>query len=168
LRLDPHSLPVRFEAHDQRADGGIRTIEMSRERVVVRREVRGISMVLKLNVAEYAGVALRAAGDIDSVVITLEHRDPSLSVPLMMSARSDEIAVAWQMWATALSLPRLIRDGARYQRAIGADATGPAPRRRRRNAICRRRPRVLMRRKPGAGIDGMSVHAGEREIIART
>lgn len=172
-RLDPFSLPIRFEAHDQRADGGVRTIEMSRERVVLRREVRGIPMVLKLNIAEYSGVALSVGGDADMVVITLEHRDPSLSVPLMTSARSDEIAVAWRMWASALSLPRLVCDGARHARAIeagaiGSGAIGPAPRRRRRNAVSHRRPRILMRRKPGAGLAGMNVHAGEREIVART
>lgn len=167
-RLDPLSLPVRFEAQDQRADGGVRTIEMSRERVVLRREVRGIPMVLRLNVAEYNGVALRVGGDAETVVITLEHRDPSLSVPLMMSARSDEIAVAWRMWASALSLPRLVCDDARQAHTVGAGAIGPAPRRRRRNAVSQRRPRILMRRKPGSGIAGMSVHASEREIIART
>ena len=40
LRLDPLSLPVRFDAHDIRADGGVRHIELHRERVVLRRAVQ--------------------------------------------------------------------------------------------------------------------------------
>ena len=40
LRLDPLSLPVRFDAHDTRADGGVRQIELHRERVVLRRAVQ--------------------------------------------------------------------------------------------------------------------------------
>ena len=36
LRLDPLSLPVSFNAHDTRADGGVRQIELHRERVVLR------------------------------------------------------------------------------------------------------------------------------------
>src|SRR5882724_4398908 len=39
MRLDPLSLPLSFHAHDTRADGGVRRVELHRERVVlVRRD----------------------------------------------------------------------------------------------------------------------------------
>jgi hypothetical protein len=42
-----------------------------------------------------------------------------------------------------------------------------APRRRRRNAIKNRRPRFLLRRRPGVQSADPTVHRDEREIIAR-
>ena len=44
LRLDPYSLPVRYMARDNGADGQVRNVELDRDRIVLRREVRGISM----------------------------------------------------------------------------------------------------------------------------
>jgi hypothetical protein len=41
-RLDPFALPLRFEAADHTADGHLRLVELYRERVVLRRDVRGI------------------------------------------------------------------------------------------------------------------------------
>src|SRR5580704_1917340 len=62
LRLDPFSLPVRFEAADEAADECRRVIDLHRERVVVRRSVRGMSMALNLPVAAFRGVAIRTLG----------------------------------------------------------------------------------------------------------
>ncbi|MDU6833209.1 MAG: hypothetical protein E6417_24655, partial [Bradyrhizobium sp.] len=50
VRLDPLSLPVSFSAHDTRADGGIRQVELHRERVVLRRAVSGMRMAVNLRV----------------------------------------------------------------------------------------------------------------------
>ena len=58
-RLDPFSLPVRFEAADEAADGRRRIVELHRERVVVRRSVRGMRMALNMPVAAFRGVAIR-------------------------------------------------------------------------------------------------------------
>ena len=44
LRLDPFALPVRFPAQDAGADGQMRQVELHRERVMVRRAVRGMRM----------------------------------------------------------------------------------------------------------------------------
>jgi hypothetical protein len=53
-------------------------------------------------------------------------------------------------------------------RRIGRLAIGePKARRRRRASIKRRRPSILMRRKPGRPLAVPTVHRGEREIIAR-
>ena len=153
LRLDPLSLPVRFDAHDPRADGYVRQIELHRERVVLRRAVRGMRMAVNVRVSDFSGIALR--GSDDAQMLVLVHRDPSLSVPLLASADAEEIANAWAMWSEIFALPQL-----------DEEACKPAPRRRRRNAIRDRRPKFLMRRRAGVARE-LPVHRGEREIIAR-
>ncbi|MCK1542803.1 hypothetical protein IVA87_31090 [Bradyrhizobium sp. 147] len=153
LRLDPLSLPVRFDAHDPRADGHVRQIELHRERVVLRRAVRGMQMAINVRVSDFTGVALRGSDEVQTLVLV--HRDPSLSIPLLVGADADEIAQAWAIWSEIFALPQL-DEGARK----------PAPRRRRANAIRARRPKFLMRRRTGIARE-LTVHQGEREIIAR-
>jgi Family of unknown function (DUF6101) len=156
LRLDPLSLPVSFHAHDTRADGGVRQIELHRERVVLRRAVRGMRMAVSVRITDFLGVARR--GIDDGAMLVLRHRDPSLTIPLCVSADQDEIAAAWLMWSELFALPQLRDD----------DRREPAPRRRRRNAIRWRRPRFLMRRRVGSLLNPARVYRGEREIIARS
>ncbi len=154
-RLDPLSLPVSFDAHDTRADGGVRQIELHRERVVLRRALHGMRMAVHVRVSDFLGVALRGLDDAQMLV--LAHRDPSLTIPLCVSSDRDEIAIAWQMWSEIFALPRLPED----------KASEPAARRRRHNAIRSRRPKFLMRRRGGDLLNPANIHQGEREIIAR-
>ena len=154
LRLDPLSLPVRFDAHDPRADGYTRQIELHRERVVLRRAVRGMQMAINVRVSDFTGVALRGSDAAQTLVLV--HRDPSLSVPLLISADGDDLAEAWAIWSELFALPQL--DEA---------ARKPAPRRRRANAIRNRRPKFLMRRRTAMARE-LPIHRAEREIIART
>src|SRR5450631_4870965 len=84
LRLAPLSLPVSFDAHDTRADGGVRQIELHRERVVMRRALHGMQMAVNVRVCDFLGVAVR--GIDDAQMLTLVHRDPALSIPLCVSA----------------------------------------------------------------------------------
>src|SRR5262249_62260687 len=58
-RLDPFALPVRFTALDAGADGRSRDVELTRERVVVRRAVRGMRMAVNLPGTAFLGIALR-------------------------------------------------------------------------------------------------------------
>jgi len=155
LRLDPLSLPISFHAHDSRADGGVRQIELHRERVVLRRAVHGMRMAVNLRVSDFLGIALR--GIDDGQMLVLLHRDPSLTIPLCVSSDLEEIASAWQMWSDIFALPQL-QDSAESE---------PAPRRRRRNAIRARRPKFLVRRRAGDLLNPANVHRGAREIIAR-
>jgi Family of unknown function (DUF6101) len=155
LRLDPLSLPVSFQAHDTRADGGVRRIELHRERVVLHRAVHGMQMAVKVRVSDFKGVALR--GIDDAQMLVLAHRDPSLTIPLCISSDREEIANAWQMWSEIFALPQL----------QDKEARAPAPRRRRRNAIRERRPKFLVRRRAGDLLNPANLHRGEREIIAR-
>jgi len=155
LRLDPLSLPVSFDAHDTRADGGVRSVELHRERVVLRRALRGMRMAVSVRVRDFLGVALR--GIDDAQMLVLAHRDPSLTIPLCVSSDPDEIASAWQMWSEIFALPLLPEEKLRE----------PAARRRRRNAIRARRPKFLVRRRAGDLLNPANVHRDEREIIAR-
>jgi len=155
LRLDPLSLPVSFDAHDNRADGGVRHIELHRERVVLRRALHGMRMAVNVRVSDFLGVALR--GIDDAQMLVLAHRDPSLTIPLCVSSDRDEIASAWQMWSDIFALPQLPED----------KTPQPAARRRRRNAIRARRPKFLVRRRAGYLLNPANIHHGEREIIAR-
>ena len=177
LRLDPFSLPVRFEAADEAADERRRIVDLHRERVVLRRSVRGMRMALNLPVSAFRGVAIRLGERADEIAdgaaVVLEHGDPALSLPLFCSDESDEVLAEWQSWGRVLGLPLLVaeRDGSLYEPfarlgALRIDA--PAWRRRRRTAIARRRPMALLRRRPGAPRNASVVYRGEREIIART
>ena len=155
LRLDPLSLPLSFDAQDIRADGGVRRIELHRERVVLRRAVMGMRMAINIRVSDFRGIALR--GSDDAQMLVLVHRDPSLTIPLCVSSDREEISSAWQVWSDVFALPQLPED-------YGCQ---PAARRRRRNAIQARRPKFLLRRRGGAPFDSANVHRDEREIIAR-
>jgi Family of unknown function (DUF6101) len=176
LRLDPFSLPVRFEAADEAADERLRVIDLHRERVVVRRCVRGMRMALNLPVAAFRGVAIRLTGKAGepptAIAVVLEHGDPSLSLPLFCASAGDEILAEWQSWGRVLGLPLLVaeRDGSLrepFARLGAVRVEAPTWRRRRRSAIARRRPSFLARRRPGVSLKMPSLHRGEREIIAR-
>ena len=155
LRLDPLSLPVSFAAHDIRADGGVRQIELHRERVILRRAVHGMRMAINVRVSDFLGVALRGLDDAQMLV--LAHRDPALNITLCVSSDHEEIASAWQMWSDILALPLLAEESPRE----------PAARRRRHNAIRARRPKFLVRRRAGNLTNTETIHRDEREIVAR-
>jgi len=175
-RLDPFSLPLRFEARDAVADGSVRFIELTRERVVLRRSVRGMLMAVNLPVASYLGVALRIEPPVgtaaSAVTLVLEHRDSALSLPLYRADNSSEVVAEWQSWARVLQLPLLVTEADGRLREpfarIGAlRVAAPTPRRRKRSAVKARRPSIFLRRKPGRRLGNAAVHHGEREIIAR-
>jgi hypothetical protein len=176
LRLDPFSLPVRFEAADAAADERRCIVDLHRERVVLRRSVRGMRMALNMPVTAYRGVAIRLCGATDktpsAIAVMLEHADPALSLPLFASPDSDDIVAEWQSWGRVLGLPLLVAEGdgalrEPFARLGGVRIEAPTWRRRRRSAIARRRPSRLLRRSPGKLPATPVVHRGEREIIAR-
>ncbi|MFX6907674.1 DUF6101 family protein, partial [Acinetobacter baumannii] len=78
-------------------DGYTRQIELHRERVVLRRAVRGMQMAINVRVSDFIGVALR--GNDESRALVLVHRDPSLAVPLLVSTDAEELAEAWATWS---------------------------------------------------------------------
>lgn len=174
-RLDPFSLPARFAAADKAADEQVRLVELTRERVVLRRAVRGMKMAVNLPVTAYLGVALHMdppQNDIPGAVsIVLEHRDDALSLPLYRTDDGMDIVAEWQSWGRVLSLPLLVAEAdgrlrEPFDRIGAVRIAAPARRRRRRSAVRARRPSILMRRKVGGPIANASVYRGEREIIA--
>ena len=164
LRLDPTSLPVSYEAIDHRADGSIRHIELHRERVILRRELHGMRMAIKIRVSDFLGLAVRGENNSqdhrtdENRMLVLVHRDPALSIPLCVTSDEDAIQSAWEMWSATFALPQI---------ADAPVANEPAQRRRRRNAIRERRPKFLVRRRVGALLNAPANYAGAREIIAR-
>ena len=156
LRLDPLSLPLRFAARDVRADGGVRQVEIHRERVVLRRAVQGMRMAVNVRVCDFIGIGLRGI-DSEAQMLALIHRDPSLTIPLAISADRTELDAASAMWSEIFGLPQLPEE----------KRPEPAARRRRRNIISKRRPRFLVRRRAGDTARALPIHGGEREIIAR-
>jgi len=176
LRLDPHALPARYVARDGGADGQVRNIELDRERVVLRRAVRGIPMKVGVPIREFRGVTLRTLppeGDEPAAVaVMLEHRDGALSVPLFVAGEGDEALAEWKSWSRVLGVPLLVDDGDGAVREpfhrLGQLNIGPVSSRKKRRAAVRwRRPSILMRRRPGRPAEKPIVHRDEREIIAR-
>jgi len=170
LRLDPLSLPVRFAAADERADGGTRIVEIGRDRVLLLRSVRGVRMRLRIPLDGFLGVAARALAATDEaerVAITLEHRDPALSIVLHVGEEADELLAEWQLWGRVLGCPLLIAglDG-NLRVACTAFADSETARRRRRTPLRKRRPYFVARRKGFSVRLAPVVHRGEREIIA--
>jgi uncharacterized protein DUF6101 len=175
-RLDPFALPARFSVADKAADGRVRDVELTRERVVVRRAVRGMKMAVNLPVTCYLGVALRMEppeGETPgAVAIVLEHHDHALSLPLFRADDGTDIVAEWQSWARVLGMPLLVAEAdgrlrEAFERIGGLRVASPTWRRRRRTAIRMRRPSILLRRKVGRSIANANVHRDEREIIAR-
>ena len=155
VRLDPLSLPVAFEAHDYRADDQLRHIELHSDHVVVRRRVSQMRMSIDLRISDFIGVGIR--DDDDQQMLVLEHRDPSLSIPLGVSNDPGAIQAAWRLWSATFSLPRIDHDGT---------ITAPAPRRRRSHPLHARRPQFLLRRRGGDPYAPLAVYRNEEEITA--
>ena len=114
LRLDPFGLPVWFLAGDATADGQVREVELHRERIVLRRAVRGMRMALNMPVAAYDGVSLWLVpgeeGGEDTLAVVLKHHDPTLSLPLFVSPRADEALAEWRAWSQLLGVPLLLAE----------------------------------------------------------
>jgi len=176
-RLDPFALPLRFVAPDDTADGRMRLVELHRERVVLRRDLRGIRMAFSMPLSAFLGVAIRieppASATTGGFAVVLEHRDPQLSLTLFRAVDGTDIVAEWQCWGRALGLPLLVVEADGRLREpfarIGRVRVGPViPRRRRRSVLARRRPTLaLRRRRAGIWPAARIVHRGEREIIAR-
>ncbi len=174
-RLDPFCLPVRFAAKDAAADERVRHVELHRERVVVRRSLAGMRMALNMPVTAFIGVAIRLTDGADGVAptasVVLEHKDPSLALPLFVSAEVDEAFAEWRSWSRVLGVPLLVEDDGKlrepFARMGGVLIARVRARRRRHNAIKCRRPTMPLRRRAGKLTPATPVHRGETEIIAR-
>ncbi|MGE3157069.1 MAG: DUF6101 family protein [Xanthobacteraceae bacterium] len=176
-RLDPFSLPIRFQASDKAADERVRSVELTRERVVLHRAVRGIKMAVHLPMTAYLGVAIRMeppAADAapGAITIVLEHRDAALSLELYRAADGSDIVAEWQLWGRVLGVPLLVAEAdgqlrEPFERIGTVEIAAPIARRRRHSTLRARRPSILLRRRPGVMSTAPIVHRAEAEIIAR-
>ena len=178
LRLDPFSLPVRFDAADEAADERLRIVDLHRERVVLRRSVRGMRMALNMPVAVLSRRRHPAVTAKPAKPPTVDRGRARTRATRLCRCRCsppprrDDIVAEWQCWGRVLGLPLLVAesDGTLrepFARLGALRIEAPTWRRRRRSAIARRRPSRLLRRRPGKLPATPVVHRGEREIIAR-
>ncbi|MEO9340009.1 DUF6101 family protein [Mesorhizobium sp. SB112] len=174
MRLDPYRLPqmVTYATRDSYGDV---TFTIDQRGATVRRllEKSGLPATVVLPANAFRGVAARALEDGDgNVTVTLElhHRDPMLSVPLLVAHNLEDVAADWRAWSEAYGLEMLLIEADGVARTLeeslsaAIKAASPAPRRKGSEAV-RRRPRFLARRK--SGDLGMRLVVGGEEIIAR-
>ena len=170
LRLDPSGLPVRFlsrrcDRRGKRARCRTSSQACCRAASAARHAHgnRGLRWRLLWLVPGEGG---------DALAVVLKHRDPTLTLPLFMTSRSDEALAEWRAWSLVLNVPLLFAEHPGSSPAASAHldhlhVERPRPRRRRRSALKARRPSVLLRRGTGKVTRAAPVDRGEREIIAR-
>jgi len=173
MRLDPFRLPqvVSYATSD---DFGDVTFTIDQRGAMVRRilMMSGLPATVVLPSNAFRGVAARALEDQEgSVTVTLEllHNDPMLCVPLLVADNLEDVAADWRAWADAYRLPMLLieADGVArtLEESLGAAIKAlPVQDRRKRRVTPARRPRFLMRRKPGNL--GLRLVVDGHEIIA--
>ncbi|MGH6817251.1 MAG: hypothetical protein ACREC1_00585 [Methylovirgula sp.] len=116
---------------DLRADDGVRTVWLTARGVRIDRTVCGIKMRVCVPIEAYQAILLTRHNR-RSCRLTLAHDDPDLSVRLE-GANAEDV---WQDWVRLR--PAL----------VGIARATPAPRRR-NMTLAKRRPRILLRRRPG-------------------
>jgi hypothetical protein len=171
-RLDPHILPVRGSAQDGGAANTAFILDS--ERAIVQHLRRaGPPLTQTVPLASYRGVSVRmepasAAGHV-RVFVELLHKDPALTLPLIVGDEPEDVAADWQAWGRALNLPLLVvgQDGSVSDPLgdLGGVFAGPPRSRRRHSFFAGRRPRFLTRRKTGHSRPTERLTG--REIIAR-
>lgn len=173
LRLDPFRLPQMVSYATRDAYGDV-TFTIDHRGASVRRvlERSGLPAVVALPACAFLGVAARAIEDgqgFVTVTLELHHRDPMLSVPLLVAHDLDDVAADWRAWAEAYRLPMLLieADGVArtLEESLGAVRKGPVRARRKGRPSAQRRPRFLARRK--LGDLGLRLVVSGEEIIAR-
>ena len=175
VALPRRSTAIPAQPSDPRADGQARSVSLTRDVVRIDRRVQGVAMRLAVPVHAYRGVALLLRPDEGGALsygLRLLHPDAELSVTLDQASDDQDIVADWRLWSRFFRLPALVERQAGT--IVEADARlgkvvlgeGAADRRAGR-LTSRRRPRFLRRRKPGIGPAHL-VHAGEREMIARS
>jgi hypothetical protein len=163
------------QASDHRADGQRRQIEVTRDCVRIDRRLHGIAMRVAVPVQAYRGVALSLRPETDGTLtyqLNLLHKDDDLSVALDVAEDDRDIVADWRLWSRFFRLPALVERQAgvieEADASLGGLAVGAAATLRRRSRFrSKRRPAFLKRRKVGVASGEPTVHADEREIIAR-
>jgi len=172
FRLNPFSLPARFEAGST-GPAASTSVYLDRHVAILRRKLGGLPLTIKVPIKMYRGVAVSydvQGGVTPCVEIFLVHRDPALNLSLSRMNDTIDVSADWQAWATLFGLPLLICDETGgFQPAkgyLGQLTVSESLGRRYHAQFAARRPRFLSRRKTGA--KGPYSKVSGREIIART
>jgi hypothetical protein len=173
LRLDPNALPARWSVPTEpgTATAHDASVYLDRAGVILKRRLSGLPLTLSLPLEAYRGVAIRVTPEASGALVAsveLLHADPALTLPLAVTRDMEAAAEDWQRWSDELSMPMLLiePDGTAnpVERSAGVPIRAPQPRRR-TGLLTKRRPRFLVRRKPGHK-GYMPVLKGWREIIS--
>ena len=123
--------------------------------------------------SQWRGLAIgvETRGDAFVYRVRMVHDDPRNMTVFVQTEDEREAVAAWRYWSASLRLPRLIERGPGEFQALesrlGELVVRQRQARRRGSPLFARRPRRLMTRKTGRA-QGLRIHAGEREIIARS
>ena len=118
-------------------------VTFDRRNIVLSRPVAGLACKIRMSLRHYQAIAV-VVGD-DSHSVRLMHREPGLCVDLVTYPAFDDAEEHRDRLADFLNLPPLMLAG-RGASAVDAKAE-PSPRR--AHPARTRRPRFLMRRRPG-------------------
>jgi hypothetical protein len=151
-----------IEAFDARADGARRSVQVSRERIVISRRVGGVEMRVALAPKQFLGVALGAliAEATDFLyTVRLVHADSDFDVTLAHCDSEEAARALWRRWASALDLARLVERADGEYECDRSLHVAPIARRRGRATLSRRN-RFLARRKMGRLPAGVIIAQG--------
>jgi hypothetical protein len=176
VRLDPYALPQRFR-YDTGLSGEASEAAVVLDRglaTISRRLPSGIPMAMRMPMDIFEGVAVRMVPASDgsedvTIVVELLHRDPMLSLPLMVTTEMDDVIADWRAWGRILGVPLLLVDADGSYRPvetrIGCVTVQPMKPRRKRSVLAKRRPRFLARRRTGDATRSVMI-APSREITS--
>jgi hypothetical protein len=133
---------------DARADGGVRTVRFVPHGVRIDRAVAGIKMHLAIPIEAYQSILITPQDEDRRLCrIELAHRDPDLS--LRFDPADIELC---QRWLCLLPAPA---------------QHGGSAKRRRSATLAKRRPRILLRRRPGRPQAPAKILRCSRELFSR-
>lgn len=142
---------------DPRADGGVRLVHLSPEKILIERRIKNVRMTVAVPVDTYRGLVVSVRLSAAKATLVLRHADPDLDVAL---ESGDAIEIAKKAKAYA----------AVFQHKISIEEAGVLvlkPFDRPQSIPAERRPGFLTRRKAGDPRRLTRSFKGEDEIIAR-
>ncbi len=174
-RLDPFSLPARFQICDRNRQAATQSVYIDKQQVIVKRRIADdIPLTVIIPTRQFDGIAAEigepGAEQEMAARLVLRHRDPQLCLPLLVDEGMEDIVADWRAWSCYLGLPMVIvnTDGTvrPVNRLLGRLQICDAMPRRMPASVTSRRPRFLVRRKVGRS--SMIAATAGREIIARS
>ena len=130
-----------------------------RSRIRKQLDKSGVTIKVKVPVAEYFGVAVSTRINDEGVLssaIELVHEDAELNYRVFEEIGNTDVVAEWQNWGRKLRLPLFIRSGdgelMAYSQQVDGVMLGNSNIRRKTANEANRRPRFLNRRKPGIAL----------------